>query len=190
MIPKRISAKLFATDPGADVDLDGFIPVFHKFIKEETVEGILIDVAVYGHVPEGPGIVLIGHDVDYSIDMNDGKAGILTVGKRLEDGTLAGHLDDTVRKCLRAVKALQAEGSTTVPYSTSALKVQILDRLAGPNSDDGYAAVEGDLQALATRVFGDGATVERADANETRKPLAATIGGVNGGDLDALLARL
>ena len=75
MIPKRISAKLFATDPSAEVDADAFISVFHEFIREKSVEGILIDVADYSHVPEGPGVVLIGHDVDYSIDMNEGKAG-------------------------------------------------------------------------------------------------------------------
>ena len=67
MLPKRISVKLFTTDPEAEVDLHKYIRVFHEFIKEKKVEGLLIDVADYSHVPEGPGIVLIGHDVDYSL---------------------------------------------------------------------------------------------------------------------------
>jgi len=31
------------------------------------VPGLLIDVADYAHVPDGPGVILIGHDVDYGI---------------------------------------------------------------------------------------------------------------------------
>jgi hypothetical protein len=190
MIPKRIAAKFFATDANADVDFDAFIGVFHEFVREKSVEGVLIDVADYGHVPEGPGVVLIGHDVDYSIDLNEGRAGLLTVGKRLEGGTVAEHLDDTVRKCLLAVKAVQANGSSGTSFSTAAVKVQVVDRLAAPNSDDGFAACKGEFEALATRVFGDGASVERADADEARKPLAATITGASAEDLDTLLARL
>ena len=190
MIPKRISAKLFATDPSAEVDADAFISVFHEFIREKSVEGILIDVADYSHVPEGPGVVLIGHDVDYSIDMNEGKAGMLTVGKRLEGGSVADHLADTVRKCLAAAKATEANGETGATFATGSLKLQIVDRLVAANDDAGYDAFKGEFEALAAQLFGDGASVVRADADESRKPLAALVTAENAGDIDALLARL
>lgn len=190
MIPKRVAAKFFATDPTAEVNVHAFIAAFHAFIREKSVEGILIDVADYGHVPEGPGVVLIGHDVDYSIDMNEGQAGLLTVGKRLGGGSIAEHLDDTVRKCLLAVKAVAANGSTGTEFATGTLKVQIIDRLAAPNTDEGYAACQGEFEALAKRLFGDGASVERSDAGEPRKPVAVTIAGAGATDVDGLLARL
>lgn len=190
MTPKRISAKIFATDPSAEVDLHAFIAVFHEFIREKKVEGLLIDVADYSHVPEGPGIVLIGHDVDYSIDQSAGRAGLLTLRKRIEGEKLADLLDDSVRKCLLAVKAVQENGSTGTSFSTQALRVQLVDRLAAPNSDQGYASFRSEFEGLAQRLFGDGASVERADADEPRRALAADLRAANAEDLDLLLARL
>ncbi|MBW2387054.1 MAG: hypothetical protein JRG89_01340 [Deltaproteobacteria bacterium] len=190
MTPKRISAKILVADPAAEIDLHAFIPVFHEFIREKKVEGLLIDVADYSHVPEGPGIVLIGHDVDYSIDQTGGRSGILTLRKRIEGGSLADLLDDTVRKCLLAVKAVQENGSTGMIFSTAALQVQLVDRLAAANSDEGYASFQAEFEGLAARLFGTGATIERADADALRRPLAVDICAANAEDLDTLLARL
>ena len=190
MTPKRISAKMLLADPGAEVDLHAFIRVFHQFIREKTVEGLLIDVADYSHVPEGPGIVLIGHDVDYSIDQNAGRTGILTLRKRIVEGNLADLLDDTVRKCLLAVKAVQEDGSTGTSFSTSEIQVQLVDRLASPNTDAGYASFQTEFEGLAARLFGADASTERADASEPRRPLAVDLRAANPEDLDTLLARL
>ena len=190
MLPKRISVKLFTTDPEAEVELHKYIRVFHEFIKEKKVEGLLIDVADYSHVPEGPGIVLIGHDVDYSIDLTGGRAGLMTLAKRIEQGKLADLLDDAVRKCLIAVKAVQDDGSTGTSFSTAAIRVQLVDRLAAPNSDEGYAAFQSEFEALAARLFGDGATTERADADEPRRALGADLRAAKAEDLDNLLSRL
>lgn len=190
MVPKRISVKLFSSDPEAEVDLHKYIRVFHEFIREKKVEGLLIDVADYSHVPEGPGVVLIGHDVDYSIDLNGGRAGLLALAKRIEGANLADLLDDVVRKCLLAVKAVQEDGSTGMSFSTARLRVQLVDRLAAPNSDEGYAAVQSEFEALAVRVFGDGATVERVEGDEPRRVLGAELCANKSEDLDTLLARL
>lgn len=190
MIPKRVAVKFFATDPKADVNAHAFIAVFHEFIREKSVEGILIDVADYAHVPEGPGVVLIGHDVDYSIDLNEGRAGLLTVGKRLAGGSVSDHLEDTVRKGLLAMKAVHANGSTGLQFSAGSMKLQIVDRLEAPNTDAGFAKFEPELESLATRLYGDGASVERTDGDEPRKPLAAALRGANEMELDALLSRL
>ncbi|MCH7599565.1 MAG: hypothetical protein IH973_07395 [Myxococcales bacterium] len=190
MIPKRIAVKLFAADPEAEVDLHKYIRVFHEFIREKKVEGLLIDVADYSHVPEGPGVVLIGHDVDYSIDLNGGRAGLMALAKRIEGENLADLFDDVVRKCLLAVKAVQEDGSTGMSFSTARLRVQLVDRLAAPNSDEGYASVQPEFEALAGRVFGDGATVERVEGDEPRRVLGAELCANKSDDLDTLLARL
>ena len=81
MISQRISVKFFVSEPDA-VHLPAFIPVFHRWIQDHAVEGLLIDVADYKHVPEGPGILLIGHEGDYSIDMAKGRPGLLYSRKR------------------------------------------------------------------------------------------------------------
>ncbi len=190
MTPRRISAKLFATDPTADVDLHAFIPVFHEFIREKTVEGLLIDVADYSHVPEGPGVVLIGHDVDYSTDLGAGQAGLLTVTKRIEAGEVADLLDDAVRKCLLAAKAVRDNGSTGMTFSTEVLRVQVIDRLVARNCDESYALFQSEFEALARRLFGGGGSAARADVTDSRRVLAAELRAANAEDLDTLLVRL
>ncbi len=190
MIPKRISAKVFASDTQAAVDFHAFIALFHAFIREKTVEGLLLDVADYAHVPEGPGIVLIGHDVDYGIDQTGGRTGLLALKKRIEGGELSDLLADTVRLSLAAARSIEQDGSTGVTFAPNAVQVQFVDRLAHENSDAGFAAVKAELEALAKRLFGDGATVERADAEEARRPLAAVLSGSGDADLEGLISRL
>ena len=190
MTPKRISVKIFANDPGAEVNLHPFIAVFHEFIREKSVEGLLIDVADYSHVPEGPGIVLLGHDVDCSIDQTAGRTGLMILKKRIEEGSLADLLDDSVRKCLLAVKAIAENGSTDLTFSTATLRVQLVDRLAAPNSDESYASIEAEFDGLAQRLIGEGASTERVDADQPRRALTVDLGSSNTEDLDHLLARL
>ena len=61
----HVNVKVFAKAP---VDLAAAIPVFHRWIQEGACEELLIDVADYRHVPAGPGVVLIGHEANYSLD--------------------------------------------------------------------------------------------------------------------------
>ena len=192
MTPKRITAKFFVTpDPTAAVDLDPFIGIFHRFIQEKSVEGLLIDVADYIHVPEGPGVILIGHDVDYGIDLVGGQAGLLTIRKRIEEGTLAEGLVDTLRKALGAVKALEADSGSGLRFATDRVRLQIFDRLVAPNAEESFDAAKAEFEALATRLFaGSLEAVRRVDAEDARNALAVELVAGETSDVDTLLGRL
>jgi rhodanese-related sulfurtransferase len=129
-IPKRIAVKFFA-DPSAEVHLEPFIELFHRFIQEQAVLGLLVDVADYAHVPNGPGVILIGHDVDYSIDATGGRTGLLTTRKNYDEKseTLVDVLRDAVAKAVVAVRAIEEDGSAALDFDTGRVEVQILDRL-------------------------------------------------------------
>ena len=43
--------------------------VFHAWIQKGAVEGLLLDVADYQHIQDGPGMILIGDQVDYAFDL-------------------------------------------------------------------------------------------------------------------------
>ena len=64
---QRIVVK-FHLDDGSPVELDKVIPVFHRWIQTGAVEGLLIDVADYSHVPQGPGVMLIAHEGNYALE--------------------------------------------------------------------------------------------------------------------------
>ena len=141
MNPQRIAAKFFVSpDPTADVDVAPFTPLFHEFIQKASVPGLLIDVADYAHVPNGPGIILIGNEVDYGLDSVGGHAGLLVVRKRYGSASLGEILRDTLAKGLHCVKAIEDDGRTGLSFSLDAVEVQIFDRLAAPNDSDSYEA--------------------------------------------------
>ena len=62
-------------------NLAAFSGVFQGWIQRKALDGQLIDVADYRHVFEGPSVVLIGHDGDYTIEKRDGRLGLLFTRK-------------------------------------------------------------------------------------------------------------
>ncbi len=192
MTPKRISAKFYASpDPAAPVDLDPFIGLFHRMIQNQTVEGLLIDVADYIHVPEGPGVILIGHDVDYGIDRSNGKAGLLTVQKRIEGGSLSDRLNQTMRMALGALKAIEIDGGAAVNFATTCCRVQLLDRCETPNTDQAFSEAKGEFEALASRLYaGAVESLSRVGAQDARNPLGVEIFSNEAVPLDTLIERV
>jgi sulfite reductase (ferredoxin) len=190
--PHRIAVKFFASpDPGKSVDLQSYIPVFHKFIQQGSVEGLLVDVADYAHVPEGPGIILVGHDVDYGMDLSGGRAGLLVTRKRYGNTALADVLRDTLRRALIAIKAIEAEGSTGQRFAGSQLSIRFLDRLNTPNDDEAFEAVKEEIAPVLRELAGDtDLEVTRTQADHQHAPLSVTVVAGEALDADASVQRL
>ena len=198
MTPRRISAKLFALpDPAAAPELRPFIGLFHRFIQEDALDGLLLDVADYGHVPAGPGVILIGHDVDYAIDLTHGRAGLLTTRKRHPDLPLGELLRDTLRRALIAVQQVEADASAGLRFATGEIELRFVDQLAAPSTQEAYESVCKEIEPVAVRLFGaSGFELARARAEEPRPILTVTLSvlsdpGTSGAvDASALLERL
>jgi hypothetical protein len=193
MTPRRIAVKLFASpDPAAPVDLAACLALFHRFIQQQSVEGLLIDVADYAHVPEGPGVVLIGHEVDYGIDLAGGRAGLLTTRKRYpQDLALAEVLRDALRKALVAARAIERDGSTGLRFATGALEIQLVDRLAAPNRAEAYEAARQEVAPVLGALYGAARIeIRRAHAQDARQTLALAVEVRGAEAADGLLARL
>ncbi|MBW1832016.1 MAG: hypothetical protein JRJ10_10020, partial [Deltaproteobacteria bacterium] len=68
----KFQVKLYAR--AGEIELGKLIPVFHEWIRAKKItDELLIDVADYAHVPQGPGVVLIGHQSDYYLDVADNR---------------------------------------------------------------------------------------------------------------------
>ncbi|HEX9595476.1 MAG TPA: hypothetical protein VF982_01240, partial [Anaerolineales bacterium] len=68
----RFCIKFFAR-PGYNIDDAIFIDIFHEWIRLKKLPGILLDVADYRHVPEGPGVMLLTHDINFAMDYSEGR---------------------------------------------------------------------------------------------------------------------
>ena len=195
MTPRRISTKFFAQpDAAAAPDLRPFIGLFHRFIQQGSLEGLLLDVADYAHVPAGPGVILIGQDVDYAIDLTDRRAGLLTARKRHPNLPLCELLRDTLRRALIAVRQVEADASAGLRFGTGEIELRFVDALAAPNTGEAYESVCEEIEPVAIRLFGaSGFELARARANDPREMLTVSLSasGISPTlDAGALLERL
>ena len=156
MNPIRTQVKFFFRNPAA-VDVAAFAALFQRWIQKQTLEGLLIDVADYRHVFEGPGVMLIGHDSDYSIENRHGRLGLLYTLKRQTDADLPTRLRTSLRLALTACQQIEWETSFIPPlkFRTSELEIRFADRLNFPNRPGVFARVEEDITAAVGDLYGE-----------------------------------
>ena len=182
--------KFFAQN--ADADLEAVIPVFHEWIREHTVEGVLVDVADYSHVPGGPGVCLIGHEGDYYLDASEGPLGLLYNSKRpANPESDAAVLRNAFRLALKACQLLQDDKSLkgALSFDVTKARVVINDRLQAPNTPETLDKYKADLESVGKEVFGGDVSLTAA-ADDPRDRFSVDIAGGDGNDLSALLSRV
>jgi hypothetical protein len=185
MQAKRVQVKVYAVGP---VPTEQLIPVFHRWIREKVLDELSLDVVDYGHVHEGPGVVLIGHAFDYFYEESEGRPGLVYARKR-DAPAPAERLADAVRRALAGARRLEEDPALSgLSFRADELLVRVPDRLAAPADDGGFAALRTELDAIAKKLFSGGATVERA--GEPRDPLSARVKGSGAASVKDLLARL
>src|SRR4051812_45490109 len=127
----RLGVKFFATDPES-IHLEEFIPIFHGWIQKQNLAGhLLIDVHDYSHMHQGPGILLVAHEGNFSIDMSDGRPGLLYYRKSPTTLSASEHIATVLRSALQAKQLLEKDAP--VRFSTTDFLVIVNDRLSAPN---------------------------------------------------------
>ena len=175
MNPLRLSIKIPATQPIPRDALHPFIGVFHRFIQEAAIPGLLIDVADYAHVPDGPGVILIGHDVDYGIDLVGGRTGLLTTRKRTGEAELTALFRDTLAKSLAAARAIEADPSVSVRFAVNEIEIAFPDRRAAPNNASAFDFASKELLPAARVELGSAVRLANAAADDPRRMLTITL---------------
>ena len=155
MDPQHASAKIYV-DGDLTVDPARFIDVFHGWIKESSLDELLIDVADYRHVPAGPGVLLIAHEADYSMDNAGGRWGLLYNRKAPLDGTAADCFRQALSSAAMACCLLEDElaGEGPLRFSRHQFDLSINDRALAPNTPETYAAVKPVLEGLLSEMLG------------------------------------
>ena len=146
-----------AASAGA-VDLAQAIPVFHRWIQEQALPGLLIDVADYRHVPEGPGVVLVAHEAIYGLDLGGGRLGLLYNRRTRLDAAPAEALPQAFRAALEACRKLEQEPEFdgALSFEGGACEVVVNDRVLVANDDDDAARLRAELEPLLDRLWGVG----------------------------------
>jgi hypothetical protein len=154
---QHFRVKLFAT-PDSCPRLSEAIPVFHRWIQENFLPEIAIDVSDYEHVPEGPGIILVCHEAIYGLDQARGQLG-LVYNRRTE---LGGSAESRLCQALRAAESAAArleqepEFAGKLCFNRKAWEVAVNDRALAPNTEETWNLLSPIIRRVFDRDIGPG----------------------------------
>jgi hypothetical protein len=171
----HVNVKIFAA--GAEtLDLARLVPVFHRWIQESVCEELLIDVADYRHVPSGPGVILVGHEANYSLDNGRNRLGLLYNRKAALPGRAREKITQVFRAALLACRRLEEdpELSPDLKFDAGEAEIVINDRLLAPNTDETFEKLKPELVLALNEIYGSSEVrVERL--GEPRERLRVSV---------------
>jgi hypothetical protein len=152
---QKINVKVYL-EKGQDIPLKTFIPLFHGFIQKNLLEGLLVDVAEYTHVHEGPGVLLIAHEGNYSLDETGGKRGLLYNQKRSSASSGEENLKTAWRRALKACELLENEPELAgkIKFNPSRMRIFVNDRLESSGEDMGSSELKQTIRPLLESLTG------------------------------------
>src|SRR5687768_16469162 len=142
---QHINIKLFIENTDT-VNLADYSAVFNTWIQKHVLDELLIDVADYLHVKNGPGLMLIGHEADDSLDNRAGRLGLLYNRKAQLEGSTQDKLAQAARAAFTAARLLETENG--LKFSGQEIQLIINDRLLAPNTAATFAALEPELRVF------------------------------------------
>ncbi len=152
---QHVNLKLHLKNSGA-VDLEPLIPIFHDWVKDQSYEETLVDVADYRHVPAGPGILLMGHEADFSLDWSENRLGVRYNRKAKLPGSNHDRFRQALRAALMTCEKLEddtrLEGKLT--FECQEMELFINDRLLAPNDEKTYASLIPEIREFCDGIFG------------------------------------
>ena len=154
---QHINVKIFIAEP-ASINLADAVPVFHRWIRESLCAEMLVDVADYRHVPAGPGVMLIGHEANYSLDNRENRLGLLYNRKAVLEGSLRDRLQQAHGAALAACKRLESDPAFggKLKFEPGHCEVFANDRLLAPNTEATWLLLKPELEK-----FFSGCSLER-----------------------------
>ncbi len=172
---QHFNVKLFLGNP-EEVDLEPLIPIFHDWIQNQVGEGLLLDVADYRHVDAGPGVVLIGHEGNYSVDNTDNRLGVRYNRKAALDGSNQDRLKQAARAALTACQRLEADPRLggELRFNRQEIEIFVNDRMVAPNCDATREAAGPDFQ-IFFQIFFRGSKYSMSYGSDPRKLFAVSV---------------
>ncbi len=188
IVPKRLGVK-FNLKRESNLQPADIVPIFQRWIQDHTVEGMLIDVIDYKHVPEGPGILLIADEADFAYDLGDGQTGLHYVRKRNLPADLCDALRLAFRLAIKGAQSLEKEAPGDIEFDFSSAKISFMDRQHYRNDSARFADVQAAVSDCLTQLYGGAVKLERA-YDDLRYIFAIRVSADTGEvDVQALLKR-
>ena len=182
---QKFGVKLFFLDTNGSYSSKDFIPVFHNWIQDQLVKDhLLIDVADYSHIPDGPGIMLIAHEGHFSLDQGNNQPGIMYMRKTEIAGSFTERFNEVLSVTIEAANLLSNNNFTNdINFSNNALRFIANDRFYAENNIENQNLYKEEIQKALDGKYSD-SQFEFGDVSDTNERLAFTVNFSN--DIDIL----
>jgi hypothetical protein len=183
----------FSVKSGAPLDAALLTETFHKIIQRKSIaDELLIDVADYSHVVDGPGVVLVAHEGIYGVELGSATrpATLSYAHRRSRAADSADALRYTLRHALGLAQLLQAEGKLAgkLEIDTQRWVLRLSDRLNAPNDEATFRALQPELLATLQPHFGAGLQLQSCGGEG--EPLSVQVSAAEAKPVAALCKTL
>ena len=187
---QRLGVKLFVENPSS-LEIRSFIPIFHSWIQRQAIEGhLLIDIHDYSHVYRGPGILLVAHEGNFSMDRAEDRLGLFSCQKHPSKGSLRDHIQTIFRTALEACRLLEEESELEgIRFKTDEVLVVANDRLFAPNTPETFQQLQPVFREFFEQLF-DGNEFTLNHRTDPKERFSVTVHSPHSMDTQALLQRL
>jgi hypothetical protein len=169
------------------------VPAFHSWIQEHALaDHVLIDVADYSHVPDGPGAVLVAHEANIYFDRFDKRVGLRYSRKQPLGGSFSDGLRFIFRAGLRSCELLEQNSTLAgrIRFRTDEASFQINDRLLASNTKETFDIVKPELNRFLSELYGGAEVRLEHRHDDPKKLLEVFISSTGNSDVTTLLSRL
>ncbi len=141
-----------------EIDLEPLIPIFHGWIQDQGWDELLLDVADYRHVYAGPGVMLIGHEANYSVDNTGNRPGVRYNRKAPLEGSNQDRLKQAAVAALKTCRRFETDPRLNGEFLFNGREIEICinDRLLAPNKPETREALQPDLAPFLQKLFAGG----------------------------------
>ena len=182
---QKFGVKLFF-NTNRSFDSKDFIPVFHNWIQDKIVDNhLLIDVADYSHIPDGPGVMLVAHEGNFSLDQENQQPGIMYMRKTEIAGSFTERFNTVLSTVIKVANRLNDNNiSKQVDFTPNSFRFIANDRLYAENTADNQSFYKREIQKALDEKYSD-SQFDFGDVSDKNERLAFTVNFSN--DLDILV---
>ena len=153
-----------------------FIPVFHNWIQDKVVpDHLLIDVADYSHIPDGPGVMLIAHEGHFSLDQENRQPGIMYMRKTEFGGDFKERFINVLSTTIQAANNLcDNKINKEVDFINNSFRFITNDRRIAENTYDNQKLYQNEVRKALVELYPT-CEVEYKDISTENERLAFTV---------------
>ena len=180
---QKFGIKLFFQPNGSYPSQD-FIPELHRWIQNNSIpQHMLIDVVDYSHIPDGPGIMLIAHEGQFSFDLENNQPGVFYLRKTKLNGNFDERIHSVLNTTVHSAGLIQKnEFGKEVQFLNNAFRFIANDRRLAENNKENQELYADALEVYLNNNY-PSSKWELENFTEGEERLAFTVNFQDGTDL-------